>query len=157
MQLPQNVQELKSLAMENRINELLRLENKRVRAKNKLYQHKKLVKRWFDSKSSSKRDFQVGDLVLKWDKAREDKGEDTKFHKLWLGTYTITKKLGPSTFRLKNLEGYSKSLLVNGFLLKRYFSLSLLSILVYIFLWIAIFLFFLFEYFPLIDIKCFIK
>lgn len=56
--------------MENMINELLRLEEERHRAKNKFDQHQKLVKCWFENKSSSNKNFEVGDLLLKWDKAR---------------------------------------------------------------------------------------
>ena len=60
-------------------------------------------------------------MVLKWDKAHEDKGEDTKFQRLWLGPYAIVEKLGPSTFCLHTLQGQLDTLLVNRHILKRYF------------------------------------
>jgi hypothetical protein len=91
--------------LENRINTLLKLEEVRMWEKHKLDQHQQIVKSWFDTSSSSKINFNVGDLVLKWDKAHENKGENTKFQNLWLGPYVIYEKLGPSSFRLHNLEG----------------------------------------------------
>jgi hypothetical protein len=107
------VQEIESSTMQNRIDALIKLEEEREKYINKLHQHQQIVKRWFDRKYSSDRNMEVGDL-LKWDKAHVDKGEHTKFHKLWLGPFTITKKLGPSTFRLQNMEGQTKSLSING-------------------------------------------
>ena len=44
-------------------------------------------------------------MVLKWDKAHEDKMEHTIFQRLWLGPYVIAEKLGPNTFRLQTLQG----------------------------------------------------
>jgi hypothetical protein len=69
-----------------------------------------------------KKDFQIGDLVLKWDKAHEEKGKHTKFQHLWLGPFQIAKKLGPSTYILQSLNGEVENLLVNGQILKKYFS-----------------------------------
>jgi hypothetical protein len=36
--------------------------------------HQQTIKRWFDKKSAGKKDFQIGDLVIKWDKQHKDKG-----------------------------------------------------------------------------------
>jgi hypothetical protein len=108
--------------LENRINAFLKLEEVRNQAKRKLDQHKLIVKNWFDSNSASDKNFEVGDLVLKWDKPHEGKGEHTKFQNLWLGPFLIAEKLGPSSFRLQNLEGQPDTFLVNGQALKRYFT-----------------------------------
>jgi hypothetical protein len=105
LQLSQKVQEEDCPPLENRINALMKLEEVRAQAKRKLDQHQQLVKSWFDSNSASDRNFEVGDLVLKWDKPHEGKGEHTKFQNLWLGPFLIVEKLGPSSFRLQNLEG----------------------------------------------------
>ena len=48
---------------------------------------------------------EIGDLVLKWDKAHEEKGKHTKFQRLWLGTFQIIEKIGLSTFLLQDLSG----------------------------------------------------
>ena len=37
------------------------------------------MKSWFDQSFSPNREFQMGDLVLKWDKVHEEKGDHTKF------------------------------------------------------------------------------
>jgi hypothetical protein len=122
LQLSQKVQEEDCPPLENRINALMKLEEVRAQEKRKLDQHQQLVKSWFDASSSSDRNFEVGDLVLKWDKPHEGKGEHTKFQNLWLGPFLIAEKLGPSSFRLQNLEGQLDTYPVNGQALKRYFA-----------------------------------
>jgi hypothetical protein len=76
---------------------LLKLEEARAQEKERLDQHQ-ILKGWFDSNSTSDRNFEVGDLVLKWDKPHDGKGEHTKFQNLWLGPFVIAKKLGPNSF-----------------------------------------------------------
>jgi hypothetical protein len=98
LQLSQKVQEEDCPPLENRINTLMKLEEVRAQAKHKLDQHQQLVKSLFDSNSASYRNFEVVDLVLKWDKPHEGKGEHTKFQNLWLGPFLIVEKLGPSSF-----------------------------------------------------------
>jgi hypothetical protein len=51
------------------------------------------------------KDFQEGDLVMKWDKSNELNEKHTKFQKIWLGPYKIHEKVGSRTLRLKTLEG----------------------------------------------------
>ena len=58
-------------------------------------------------------------MILKWDKMHEEKGKNTKFRKLWLGPFQIIKKIGPSNFILKNLQGKKERLPVNGLILKK--------------------------------------
>ena len=69
----------------------------------------------------TRKEFWVGDLVLKWDKAHEEKGKHTKFQRMWLGPFQIVEVLGPSTFVLQDLAGKRDSLPVNGQILKKYF------------------------------------
>ena len=63
----------------------------------------------------------MGDLVLKWDKAHEEKGKHSKFQRMWLGPFQIVGVIGLSTFMLQDLTGKRGSLLVNGQILKKYF------------------------------------
>ena len=84
--------------MQNIINTLIKLEEDREKAKQHFEKHQQILKYWFYQASISNRDLQVGDLVLKWDKAYEDKGEHTKFQRLWRGPYIIAEKMGRSTF-----------------------------------------------------------
>ena len=86
--------------MDKLINTLIKLEEDMEKAKQHFEKHQQIVKSWFDQASVSNRYLQVGDLVVKWDKAHEEKGEHTKFQCLWLGPYITSEKLGPSTFRL---------------------------------------------------------
>ena len=99
--------------MLERIDTLLKLEKESEKSRNKLYHHQQLVKILFDDKSSTIRDFQIGDLVLKWEKPHKDKRDYTKFQRVCLGTFIITKKYWPSTVRLQTLEGLSEAYPLN--------------------------------------------
>jgi hypothetical protein len=74
LELSQKVQEEDCPPLESRINSLLKMEEVRAKAKQEMDQHQYIVKIWFDSNSFSDRNFEVGDLVLKWDKPHEGKG-----------------------------------------------------------------------------------
>ena len=65
--------------MQHKIDALLKLEEENEKAKRKLFEHQVVVKRWFVKQVVGSKDFQVGDLVIKWDKVNETKGKDTKF------------------------------------------------------------------------------
>ena len=121
LQLAQSVQDEYCPAIEKRINTLLKLEEERDRSKQHFTKHQQIVKSWFDQSFSSNREFQVGDLVLKWDKVHEEKGDHTKFQKLSLGPFVIAEKIIPSTFCLQTLEGQFETFPVNGLILKKYF------------------------------------
>ena len=69
-----------------------------------------------------KKEFEVEDLVLKWDHLRDEKGKHMKFQQLWVGPFHIAGKLGPLTYKLQYLQGWEENLPVNGFVLKPYFS-----------------------------------
>lgn len=58
--------------------------------------------------------FQTGDLVLRWDTRREEKGKHGKFHPLWYGPYNIVDIRSNNTFMLENLDGEIVELPVNG-------------------------------------------
>ena len=60
------------------------------------------------------KDVQIGDLVLKWDKAHEEKDKHTKFQRMWLGPFQIAEIIDPATFMLQDLTGKQESLPVNG-------------------------------------------
>jgi hypothetical protein len=91
--------------MQQRIDTLLMLEEERERDRNKFTAHQQLVKRWFEKHKSGDKNFNVGDLVLKWDKVSEPKGKHSKFQILWLGPYQVTEKIGVGTYRLQNMGG----------------------------------------------------
>ena len=61
-------------------------------------------------------------MVLKWDRPHDEKGKHTKFQQLWVVPFQIAEKLGPSTYKLQDLQGWEEKLPVNGLVLKPYFS-----------------------------------
>lgn len=69
----------------------------------------------------TRKDFQMGDLVLKWDNAHEEKGKHTKFQRMWLSPFQIVEVIGPSTFFLQDLAGKRDPLPINGEIIKIYF------------------------------------
>jgi hypothetical protein len=108
--------------LEIRIDNLLKLKEERNKAKEKFHIHQQRIKRWFDKDVAGDKQFQVGYLVLKWDKASEAKGKHSKFQKLWLGPYEIAKKISDATYRLQSLQGDLENLPINASIPKRYFS-----------------------------------
>ena len=62
--------------------------------------------------------FQKGDLVLRWDTWKEDKGKHGKFDPLWYGPFKINEVRLNNTFILENLEGEVLDMPVNGQYLK---------------------------------------
>jgi hypothetical protein len=105
LQLAQDSNEEPSSAMQQRINTLLMLEEEREKAKSKFLAHQQIVKRWFDKHKAKEKNFEVGDLVLKWDKANEPKGKHSKFQNLWLGPFQVAEKIRAGTYQLQNLGG----------------------------------------------------
>jgi hypothetical protein len=79
LQLDQDSNEEPSSAMQQRINTFLMLEEEREKAKSKIVSHQQIVKRWFDKHKANEKNFDVGDLVLKWDREIEPKGKYSKF------------------------------------------------------------------------------
>ena len=117
--LVQFINENPSSSLQARQFHILKLEEQREKAKATHSHHQQLVKASFDTTSASHKTFEVGDLVLKWGKAHEEKGKHTKFQRLWLGPFQIIEKIGPSTFILQDLSGRIDSLPVNGQILKK--------------------------------------
>eukprot|EP00253_Pinus_taeda_P023309 PITA_23309 len=120
--LVQFIEENPSSSLQLRHDQILKMEEEREKAKIIHANHQQIIKSSFDSISSGSKQFQVGDLVLKWDKAHEDKGKHTKFQKMWLGPFQICEKLGHSTFMLQDLSGLRDSLPINGLILKKLFN-----------------------------------
>ena len=120
--LVQFIEQKPSSSIQLRHDQILKLEEEREKASDTHAKHQQIIKTAFDSASSGSKQFQVGDLVLKWDKSHEDKGKHTKFQKLWLGPFQICEKIGHSTFLLQNLTGVRESLPVNGLILKKFFN-----------------------------------
>jgi hypothetical protein len=71
----------------------------------------------------NKEDFQLGDLVLKWDAPKKYKGNHGKFEALWIGPLKISEVFSNNTFKLQNMEDEEVfGGPVNGHFLKKYFA-----------------------------------
>ena len=78
------------------------------------------IKKIYDRKAKLD-DFQIDDVVLRWDARNEDKVKHGKFDNLWKGPYKIAAYRGQNDFLLKEINGddYPGGS-VNGWPLKRY-------------------------------------
>ena len=100
-----------------RMFQIIQLQQERETIENTAEMHRKKVKESFDKKV--KKDvFAVGDLVLRWDARKDEKGKHGKFDNLWIGPFTVIKILGNNTFILQNLNGEEIASPVNGRFLK---------------------------------------
>ena len=122
LQLTQSSRGWSSNVLQTRIDTLIKLKEERIKEKEKFHTHQQQIKRSFDKHIAGDKQFQIRDLVLKWDKASEAKGKHSKFQRLWLGPYEIAEKIGDATYRLQSLQGDLENLPVNASVLKRYFS-----------------------------------
>ena len=87
----------------------------------RIQDHQQKVKLAFDRKVK-KKEFEIGDLVLKWDAPRQDKGKHSKFDALWIGPFKISEVFLNNTYRLQDLEGEEVfNGPVNGHFLKKCF------------------------------------
>lgn len=121
LSLVQYIDEVPTSSLQLRQMEIIKLEEQREQAKITHAHYQALVKSSFDSNIMTRKDFQMGDIVFKWDKAHEEKGKHTKFQTMWLGPFQIIEFIGPSTFMLQDLTRKRDSLPVNGQILKKYF------------------------------------
>jgi len=106
---------------QNGIDQLIELDEIRRKALDQSIKNQDRVKKTFD-KSSRQRVFQEGDTVLLWDKRREKPGNHGKFDSLWTGPYIIQGSVGKNSFFLNRLDGENLALLVNGQLIKLFFT-----------------------------------
>jgi hypothetical protein len=87
----------------------------------RIQDHQQRIKQVFDKKAN-KEEFQIGDLVLKWDAPKQDKGKHGKFEALWIGPFKISGVFSNNMYRLQDLEGEEVfSSPVNGHFLKKCF------------------------------------
>jgi hypothetical protein len=78
------------------------------------------IKNIYD-KRTKEDDFELGDLVLKWDSINEDKGKHGKFYGFWKGPYIIQTFRGNNTLFLEDSDGTDlPGRPVNGRMLKHY-------------------------------------
>jgi hypothetical protein len=84
---------------------LLSLEEIRAKSQSKFETHQHIEKHWFDKKYIGEKEFQVGDLVLKWDKPHEDKGKHSSSDKFGLVLTLSNKRLAMAPSSCKTFNG----------------------------------------------------
>jgi predicted amidophosphoribosyltransferase len=108
--------------MIKRIQQLVEVQQTREQLVDKGYDHQLKIKQAFEKKVN-KEDFELGDLVLKWDAPRQDKGKHGKFEALWTGPFKIFEVFSNNTFKFQNMENEEVfGGPVNGHFLKKYFA-----------------------------------
>ena len=90
--------------MATRINDLTKVHQIRDQLVDRSAAHQKRIKEAFDKKEKIE-NFQIGDLVLKWDALKEKKGNHGKFDALWTGPFIISQIQGNNTLMLQSMEG----------------------------------------------------
>lgn len=90
--------------MAKRIIDLAEVHQIREQLVEKAAAHQKKINDAFDRKTKTD-NFQVGDLVLKWDALKKKKGNHGKFYAFWTGPFIISQIQGNNTFILKSMGG----------------------------------------------------
>jgi hypothetical protein len=99
---------------------MIHLQQSREEVFNKTQVIQENIKKIFD-KRTKEDDFELGDLVLRWDARNKEKGKHEKFDSLWRGPYMIQAFRGSNTFLLNNADGTDlPGGPVNGRMLKHY-------------------------------------
>ena len=88
--------------MQRRINQIIEINELREKAYDIVRVHQEKMKKTFDRKAKEEQ-FQINDLVLKWDAIKEDK--HVKFDHLWKDPYIIAGYKGYNCFILQNQKG----------------------------------------------------
>ena len=108
--------------MQRRIFEMIELQQNREKVDEKAQLYRSKIKSRFD-RNIKEKTFSVGDMVLRWDARKEQKGKHGKFDNLWFGPFLVSKVLENNTLILKSLEGEELSSPVNGRFLEHFYSL----------------------------------
>ena len=99
--------------IQRRVYALIELQQKCEAVDEKAQIHRRNIKERFDTKIKENT-FSSGDIVLRWDARKEQKGKHGKFDSLWFGPFIVLKILENNTFILQTLEGEELSNPVNG-------------------------------------------
>jgi len=94
--------------MAKRITNLVEVHQIREPLVEKSATHQKKIKEAFHRMTKID-NFQVGNLVLKWDALKEKKDSHGKFDALWTGPFIISRIQGNNTFILRSMEAEAVS------------------------------------------------
>ena len=107
--------------MQRIIYALIELQQKRETVEERAQLYRLKIKERFDRKIKENI-FLVGDMVLRWDARKDNKGKHGKFDNLWFGPFIVSKILENNTLVLQTLEGEELSNPLNGRFLKYFYS-----------------------------------
>ena len=82
--------------IQRRINQLIALQEKREEVYNSNQQSQNRMKKRFDKKVKEE-NFQIQDVVLKWEARIEEKGKHGKFENIWKGPFRVAAFHGNNT------------------------------------------------------------
>jgi hypothetical protein len=97
-------QDVEKDATQRRKDELISVQQTREKDFNSAQLHQDKIKEDFNRRTKVD-DFKLGDLVLKWDARKEDKGKHEKFDHLWLGPFKIIAYCGSNNYILQKSNG----------------------------------------------------
>ena len=104
-----------------RMFQIVQLQQEREAIKDTTERHQRRMKESFDKKVK-KYMFAIGDLILRWDARKDEKGKHGKFENLWIGPFSVIKILGNNNFVLQNLKGEEIAGPVNGRFLNHFYT-----------------------------------
>ena len=110
--------------MEQIINEITELDESQRASLDQSLKNQESMKGTFD-KSARPSAFQIGDIVLLWDKRREKPGKHGKFYSIWKGPFIIHNMAGTNYFFLNTMDGEILNLPMNGQHLKPFYQNNL--------------------------------
>eukprot|EP00253_Pinus_taeda_P006620 PITA_06620 len=106
--------------VQRRLNKMVHLQQTREEVFKNTSKLQEKIKKIYDKKAKVD-NFQLDDVVLKWDARNEEKGKHSKFENLWKGPFKIAAYRGENTFLLKEMNGEDcPGGPINGRLLKWY-------------------------------------
>ena len=90
--------------IQRRINQLIALQEKREEFYNINQQSQNRIKKKFDRKFNEE-NFQIQDVVLKWEARIEEKEKHCKFENIWKGPFRVATFYGNNTYILQEMDG----------------------------------------------------
>jgi hypothetical protein len=107
--------------MIRRIHQIVEVQQIKEQVRDADYSHQQKIKQAFDRKVK-KKEFEIEDLVFKWDAPRQDKGKHNKFDALYIIPFKISEIFSNNTYGLQDLKGEEVfNSPMNGHFLKKCF------------------------------------
>jgi hypothetical protein len=102
-----------TLPTQKRINKLINLEEEQRKSLNQASQRQHIIKKYF-YKITTMKNFQKGEFVFLWNKAKENPSMQTNLEALWIGNYVVENILGFNSYMLQDMKRKKLMLHVNG-------------------------------------------